>query len=76
MTMLFQCYFTKCAGSRETIFIIMELTILLVAEKPTATHVLAAVVTETLNSTLRPLSLTSQVSTYDGEAEGDQVPLH
>ena len=54
----------------------MELTILLVAEKPTATHVLAAVVTETLNSTLRPLSLTSQVSTYDDEAEGDQVPLH
>ena len=76
MTMLFQCYFTKCAGSREAIFIIMELTILRVAEKPTATHLLAAVVTETLNSTLSPSSLTSQVSTYDGEAEGDQVPLH
>ena len=74
--MLFQCYFTKSAGSREAIFIIMELTILRVAEKPTATHVLAAVVTETLNSTLRPSSLTSQVSTYDDEAEGDQVPLH
>ena len=54
----------------------MELTILLVAEKPTATHVLAAVVTETLNFTLSPSSLTSQVSTYDDEAEGDQVPLH
>ena len=47
-----------------------------VAEKPTATHLLAEVVTETLKSTLSPSLLTIQVSTYDDIAEGDQVPLH
>ena len=47
-----------------------------VAEKPTATHVLAGVVTETLKSTLSPSSLTIQLNTYDDVAEGDQVILH
>ena len=46
-----------------------------VGEKPTATHVLAPVVTETLKSTLSPSSLTIQASTYDDVAEGDQVIL-
>ena len=37
---------------------------------------LAAVVTETLKSTLSPSSLTTQVSMYGDAAEGDHVPLH
>ena len=41
---------------------VQELTIFKVAEKPVATHVSAAVVTETLNSTLSPSSLTSQLN--------------
>ena len=37
---------------------------------------LAAVITETLKSTLSPSSLTIQVRMYDDVAEGDHVPLH
>ena len=41
----------------------MLLTMMLDAEKPTATQVFAGVVTETLKSTVVLSSLTSQVST-------------
>ena len=56
------------------ITVLRQLTILGVVEKPTAAH--PVVGTVTLNLTLSPSLLTSQLNTNDGIAEGDQIPMH